>query len=152
MDEWLTGFPTGCHFMKGQKCFALPQRLNSDPAFPLARTPKTHIRSGTKLTFITCRGWTVKLFSRAFLTRWESWLYTPSHRASTRRSFEHASMASLLLFLCGRRQDSIQAEVNRESCVMIDQIVVDLHSRGQPRRRSSAKKRNHFRKLCIGEL
>ena len=62
MDEWLTGFPTGCHFTKGQKCFALPQKLNSDPALPRASTPKTHIRGSTKSTFITCLGWMVKLF------------------------------------------------------------------------------------------
>lgn len=30
IDEWLTGFPTGCHFTKGQKRFALPRRLHFD--------------------------------------------------------------------------------------------------------------------------
>ena len=82
--------------MKGQKCFALPQKLNSDPAHRRKGHPKTYIRSGTGLIFITCWSWAVKLFRALGELVWISLF----HHMSIRWGFEHALMVSAYFFFC----------------------------------------------------
>src|ERR1700693_892559 len=85
-----------------------PQRLNSDPGASVVKdTQKAHTGQHKRYFY--------------------SMQMSDGQTVPWRNEF-------LRFLLSGRRQQPVEAEVNRERCVMIDQIVGDFHRRAKSSR------------------